>query len=385
MIEVSSTVHQPSVSSVAFLLPSIGVGGQERMTLKMTEELLTRGFEAEILVCRVMPDRPEWVREGDRVTSLAAPTTLRAIPRLARRLQDSDFDWLVPISTQATVVAVEARRRSSSRVRIAASVRNFVDEPYGSAWRHPRRWVRSQVVDRLLGPRALRRADEVMAVSADLASALIPKVRRAGGTVHHVRNPACPERVPEASSWQEIDARLGFLEGSDVAIAVGRLVPAKGIDVLLAALVLEPRLSSTHLLIVGDGPERATLERRTMASGLRGRVHFMGSIPDPLPYIQAAGVLVAPSRFEGFGNVLVEALAVGTNVVSSLCRGGPKEILSNGEHGWLVPPEDPHALAVAIADAFAAPVPAEKLTAAARRYSSAAAVDDLLAVLESHP
>jgi glycosyltransferase involved in cell wall biosynthesis len=98
----------------------------------------------------------------------------------------------------------------------------------------------------------------------------------------------------------------------------------------------------------GEGPQRAELQALIDALGLSARAHLPGQRANPYAYMQRARVFALASRFEGFGNVLVEAMACGAPVVSTDCPVGPREILDHGRYGRLVPVADEAALAAAI-------------------------------------
>ena len=134
--------------------------------------------------------------------------------------------------------------------------------------------------------------------------------------------------------------------------AVGRLAAEKGYDILLRALaVAAPRLGTDwHLRIIGKGPRLAELLELRDALGLRERVTMLGWIDNPYPTMAAADVFVHPARFEPFGIVYIEALALGLPIVATACPGGPVEVLDHGKFGRLVPTDDPGALADAIVE-----------------------------------
>ena len=128
-------------------------------------------------------------------------------------------------------------------------------------------------------------------------------------------------------------------------LAVGRLVRQKGLDLLIEAFAaVVRRHPEWSLRIVGEGPDEARL--RGLAGGLlsRGAVVFQGAVTDPERYYRTAGLFVLPSRFEGFPNALLEAMACGCTVVAANCPAGPAEIVRHGIDGSLVPPEDVGAL-----------------------------------------
>jgi len=129
-------------------------------------------------------------------------------------------------------------------------------------------------------------------------------------------------------------------------VAVGRLEPQKGFDVLLRAYARLRARGVTHLLvIVGDGGEAERLRELAASLGVAPGVVFAGFQANPYPWMRGAAVFVSSSRFEGFCRVIAEALALGTPVVATDCPSGPAEVLDGGRVGVLVPNEDDAALA----------------------------------------
>ena len=132
-------------------------------------------------------------------------------------------------------------------------------------------------------------------------------------------------------------------------VAVGRLEPQKGFDLLLRAYAdLRKRGVSELLVIVGEGKDRKMLEGLAQSLKVAEHVVFAGFQANPYPWLAGAKVFVSSSRFEGFCRVIAEALSVGTPVVSTDCPSGPAEVLEYGEAGVLVPNEDVAALAEGI-------------------------------------
>jgi len=150
--------------------------------------------------------------------------------------------------------------------------------------------------------------------------------------------------------------------GAPFAI-VGRLVEIKGHDTLLAAVAEVPGL---ELEIVGDGPLRGEIEASVARLGLGDRVRLLGRVPSAGPAMERASVVVVPSRGEGFGMVALEAMERGRAVIASRVGGLP-EIVTEGETGLLVPPDDPAALAAALRELADAPERAAAFGAAGRR------------------
>ena len=186
-----------------------------------------------------------------------------------------------------------------------------------------------------------------------------------------------PSGVPTAAlratapSRAAARARLGLGPGAFVVVGVGRLVPIKGFDLLVAALpALLARVPAAHVVLVGDGEERAALEARAAALGVAGRLRITGAVGDVTGHLAAADVLAAPSRNEGMGRVLVEAMALGLPVVGAAVGGIP-DVIEDGGCGLVVPPEDPAALAEALVDLGVDAALRAKLGAAAPRRAEA--------------
>ena len=133
-------------------------------------------------------------------------------------------------------------------------------------------------------------------------------------------------------------------EGVPLLLAMSRLHPAKGLDVLLRALV---RLPEAWLWIAGSGPLEAELKAQALALGVAGRVRFLGWRADASALYRAADVTVFPSRFEPLGNTVIQAWAHGSPVVAAAAQG-PSALIEDGEDGVLVPVEDDAALAQAV-------------------------------------
>jgi glycosyltransferase involved in cell wall biosynthesis len=205
---------------------------------------------------------------------------------------------------------------------------------------------------------ALRRARHVFCPSAYLRKVAI------GWGLDPARVSVLPNAapdVPEMPSRDALRAELG-LEGDVLAFA-GRLGPQKSLGTALEALVRAPEVA---LVVAGDGPERAVLERRAAELGVAGRVRFLGSVPRDrvLRLFRAADASVLPSAWENFPHTVVEALAVGCPVIATSVGGVP-EVVHDGENGLLVPPRDAEALAAAIGRFFVEPDLRARLTDAA--------------------
>ncbi|MGC9269095.1 glycosyltransferase [Acidiphilium sp.] len=145
-------------------------------------------------------------------------------------------------------------------------------------------------------------------------------------------------------------AALGVPAGARLVLALGRLHAVKGFDVLIQAMAM---VADAHLVIAGAGPERAALEAAIAAAGLGARVHLAGWRTDVGALLRAADVFVSSSRHEPLGNMVLEAFSAGVPVVAAAAEG-PRELITDGVDGVLVPIDDAAALGQAIARVLAA-------------------------------
>ena len=133
-------------------------------------------------------------------------------------------------------------------------------------------------------------------------------------------------------------------------LTVGRLEKQKNLTCLLKALTIVKSKINFHLNIVGEGSELKNLINLTKKLELSKNVTFVGKVIDPRRFYEKADIFILSSNFEGFGNVIIEALAFNCKVISSDCPSGPKEILENGKWGKLFPVNNHQKLANLILD-----------------------------------
>jgi glycosyltransferase involved in cell wall biosynthesis len=193
---------------------------------------------------------------------------------------------------------------------------------------------------RLLRVLLYARADDVVAQTRDAARWLESRCRRSARVI-----PNALRDLPELSGERRL-----------VVVAVGRLTHQKGFDLLLRAFAqIAARHADWSVAIIGEGEERENLTQLRSDLHLDGRVQFVGQISDVVKWMLDAGLVVQPSRFEGFPNVVLESMGLGAAVISADCRSGPSELIQDGVNGRLVPVEDVDALAIAMAELMANP------------------------------
>lgn len=208
----------------------------------------------------------------------------------------------------------------------------------GGGWRRILRALVSQYYSR---------AERIIAISKGVAGDVARMAPGAENRTEIIFNAGIDERV-KLGATEPLDSSEQRPEGP-LLLGCGRLVEQKGFPYLIEAFELvQQRVANARLWIVGEGRDRPLLEKLIEDRALGDSVKLLGFRHNPYRYMAAADVFVLSSIFEGFGNVVAEAMACGTAVVSTDCPYGPSEIITDDVNGLLVPPRDAWALAEAI-------------------------------------
>jgi glycosyltransferase involved in cell wall biosynthesis len=210
-------------------------------------------------------------------------------------------------------------------------------------------------------------ADAVVARSKGVAEDLVQNMKVPRERVHVIYNPTDPEI--EAKAQEPFEHPWFKNSKIPVILCVARLAPEKDLPTLIRAFSVVRKERPAKLAILGEGSERAKLEALVKELGLEGDVWMPGFVDNPFKFMKRATVFALSSKFEGFGMVIAEALAVGTPVVSTDCPSGPAEILGGGKWGKLVPVGDHEKLAEAILETIENPPDREKLKERGRDFS----------------
>lgn len=324
-------------------MPSLAGGGAERVFLYLAQGFAERGYEVHLVLAKAqgpyLPQVPPCVRMID----LGASRVLTSLPKLIRYLRKERPYALLSALDHANAVAVCARNIARVSTRIIVTVHSTPSRVVANA-----RTLRAKMLP-MWARFFYRRADAVVAVSQGVANELVHYIGVPPHKVTVIYNPAVtPELFRKAE--EPIDHPWFCAGEPPVVLGVGRLTGAKDFATLVRAFALVRQHRPARLMILGEGEDRPHLEQLVEELGLSQDVAMPGFVQNPYPYMKQASVFVSSSKWEGFGLVIVEALALGTPVVSTDCPTGPAELLRDGELGRLVPVGDCRAMAQAIAE-----------------------------------
>jgi len=328
---------------IARLLPDlVPVGGVERMLLLQAEHEIARGNAFDLVL----------MTETDNISSVA-PDELNvvyfrkrrlkeAFPALVRYLRSSRPNILLASMWPITVLAIVANFLAGSPAKVIVSDHNPLSLQYAGWGRAHRIFLLASIW------LTYRFASARIAVSNGVARDLARFAGLGREQFHVIYNPVAIS-TPTDSGRDAARKGWGSYSGAKI-LAVGRLKPQKNFGLLLDAFKKVVEKTDARLVILGTGQLQHELEVRIGELSLAGKAFLGGHVDDTAAWYETADLFVLSSDYEGFGNVLVEALAAGLPIVSTDCPSGPAEILDKGTYGVLVPVGDADAMASAILD-----------------------------------
>jgi glycosyltransferase involved in cell wall biosynthesis len=328
-----------------FLINNMGGGGAERVVATLANHL-SRALDWRITILTLQHGPVQYTVSSDVIVrSLRTPALGIGLGRvlvlplsaveLARFLKRERPDFAMSFLVRSNLTLILTRWLGNT-APIVISERCATDAVYAGG---------------ALGARVMRRlvsalypyASRIVAISGGVKTSL-ERLRVPGERVRVIYNPQDLEPLLQLSARGR-----SAPPGPFRIVTVGRLTDQKDYPTLFRAFqqVCSAGLDA-RLVILGEGPDEGRLRALAASLGIDGRIEWHGWIPSPHPVMSACDVFVLTSKYEGFGNVIVEAMACGLPVVCTDCESGPSEILEGGEHGMLVPVGDSGAVARAI-------------------------------------
>jgi glycosyltransferase involved in cell wall biosynthesis len=350
---------------VCFVLPSLAGGGAERSALQILNAIDDRQWDRSLYL---------FAREGPYLTEVSPGVHLSdggtAGSRFARWWALRHF---IRSTRPAIVVAflsyfsvLCAARAAGVGARVVFDQGTPLSEFLRDAdfrWSGP--WQRRLFAAAVrVGYTA---ADLVVVTSRGVADDLVRSFGVKPERLRVVHNPIDLKEIAEAAE-QPIDPAYAGVWKAPVVVAAGRLADVKNYPLLIEAFSILRQRTPARLFILGEGERESALRELIQANGLTDVVRLCGFHVNPWKFIAKADVFVLTSRYEGFGNVLVEAMACGVPVVAT-SSAGTREIVSVGEDGLLVDRHEPAAVAAALERLLNDAQLRQRMSAAARRHA----------------
>jgi len=360
--------------AIAILLHDLRGGGAERVMLNLAKGMADAGRKVTLLLVNAQGDYLDLVPDNVDVVNLGKSNVFRAVPAIRAFLKDTRPVAALSALPHVNVALLLAGISARSRTKIVLTEHNQITLKANGA-----KGLRRRLTYFLI-PWLYRFADDVVAVSNGVARDIEDFARLPSNSVKCVYNPSYSPIIVKRSL--ELPLHPWFFDsGPDILLAAGRLHKQKAYHILLRAIALVRHHRRIRLLVIGEGEERASLEKLRDELELRDCVDFAGFCANPYAVMARSRLLVMSSAWEGLPTVLIEAMACDLPIVSTDCPSGPREILDEGRFGCLVPVGDPVALAEGILEALDQPRRGGPERAAL--YSVDAAASRYLEILEA--
>jgi len=357
---------------ISILLPNLCGGGAERVNIDLAYEFARAGFEVEFVLMQAHGELLEEAKASFKVVDLAIQRT-RSLPQALTRYLHRRPDVMLASMWPLTAIAPIAVWMSSNDCKVVVSEHGMLSAQYRDWGRVHRFMLR---VSTAIG---YRLAHQRVGVSCGLVEDMAGLSWMPLSDLNVIHNPVPPRPKPSVQSMKTVEELWGAEPGARI-VTVGTMKAVKNHPLLLKAFALLGH-PDARLMFVGDGVGRNELISLAYEFGVSDRVIFAGFNSDPTPFYLTADLFVLSSNYEGFGNVIVEAMACGTPVVSTDCPSGPSEILEGGKYGRLVPVGDVEALAAAIEASLDESVAPEVLRARASDFHPEKAAKSYLSLL----
>ena len=343
---------------IVFHSASLRGGGAERVFALMANEMAARGHDVTLFTwnaegpnAALLSPRVKLIELGLTIhgEGYGKPATLHGLWRTISVMLRLKPDVVFSAPEFANLVMTLALLLSRSRAKFFPSFHAAKSLPSSGIGARLAIWL-----SKLVALRATKAIAVSQGVGQDLAARGFPSSR-----IVVINNPLPP--CAETTAFYPWQDQLAAMGDGPVLASVGRLVPVKDHKTLLEACAILGTGRPWRLAIFGEGPLEAELKAHAAKLSIGDRVLFGGYVDDPMACYAAADLVVLSSLSEGFGNVLIEAMASGVPVVSTDAPHGPREILADGRFGPLVPVGDAKALAAAMTQILEHPTPAKLL------------------------
>lgn len=329
-------------------VPSLRGGGAERVVVALANGMAGRGHKVDLVLTQAVGPYLSEVAEGVRIVDLKRKRVLTSILPLARYLRRERPDAMLSAMDYTNIIAILSQLLSLHRCRHIVTEHNAPSKAlYGTATGFVMRWLIW-----LLYPLA----DRVICVSKDMAKEMHELLGLPMNKVSTIYNPI-DTKMARSRMREPIEHPWFTTDDWPIFLAVGRLTRQKDYPTLLNAFATLRKERCARLIILGQGTEDTSLKALSTELGIDSDVYFAGFQNNPFAFMANCDVFVLSSAWEGFGNVIVEAMACNAHIVSTDCATGPREILEDGRWGRLVPVGDHALLANAMAAALDDPSP----------------------------
>ena len=362
------------MKKVLFILDNLEGGGAERVFVNIANGFVENNIAVEILLGKRQGIYLEMVHPSIRISEVGSTHFAGYIRGFSRVFKQNNYSHIFTASHYISAAAILVKKWSGISSRI------YQTHHYAHPARRELKYWKGDFVLKLLYYFTAPAADKIIAVSEGSLQWLRNFSRRKLPQGMVIYNPVFDERIFSLAE-EEVDFPIN-VNGKTILLNVGRLTEQKDQLTLIKAFQIYKQQNLNALLfILGIGPMENELRNYIKVHNLKEQVFLMGFEANPFKWMDKCDVFILSSKYEGFGNVIAEAMALGKTVVSTDCPSGPAEILKNGGLGYLCAVNDPAAMANAIGTAVKSQFDPKLLQRSAWQYSVDNIIKDYIDIL----
>lgn len=353
---------------IVLVISSLSSGGAERVMVTLANNFASRGYNVSLITYR--DESFDWYEVDNEVKRIVTgyfdheSIVSFAINYFKKTLQirklfiNLNPDIIISFLTEVNVVTLLASLGLNKKIIISERVDPTMHHDIFSVWKRLRRLT-------------YHRANKLVVQTESIA--------RYYSQWSGVKTVVIPNPVSLTQLTGSVHQKIK----KPFIVGMGRLSAQKGFDLLITSFAkVADRYPKWNLVIVGEGEKRGELEKLVNGLKLKGRVFLIGRVKDSVSILKQANIFVLSSRYEGFPNALLEAMASGLPAISFNCPSGPAEIIRHNRDGILVPSQDTQKLACAIGKLVENKTLRQNLGKNAREVTTRFSVDKIISKWE---
>lgn len=362
-------MRRTNATKICFYPGALNLGGVGRLTINLASEMMQQGYQIDLFLTMYQGNYLKDIPKEVKVIK-GKGGALKSMVTFANYIRDDKPDVIISSRDYLNLINILVTKLVRAKTKVIASV--HVDY---SGMPKQRQSYRIKALNFIL-KKLYPKADRIVAVSNGVAKDFSLRYNYPLDKIEVIYNPTYLEE--NYLIERKMKYETFFHTELPIVIGVGRLNDQKNFSLLIEAFEVVSKQIESKLIILGEGSNRPKLEKIIADKKLINNVFLPGFVPNPIDYIKKSNVFVMSSSWEGFGNVIIEAMGTGISVVTTDCPSGPAEILNNSKYGKLVPMNNKKEMANAIIEMIKNPLDPELVKTRAKNFSVSTIVDQYL-------
>ncbi|MBT2667488.1 glycosyltransferase [Bacillus sp. ISL-4] len=329
------------IKHVAILIPSLKGGGAERVMVNLANLFVDHGLSVDLVVIKAEGPYKNQVSSKVNIVDLKCNRVAFSIKSLKYYFEKNNPKNVISTMNHLNIITMLSLKFSKIETNVILTEHTTLSKSISSS-----KSIKDKIIP-YLTKKYYKKANKIVAVSTGVANDLNQFLNIPSNLIEVIYNPIVNDRLL-LNAKEKVDHPWFNNKNNPLIVSVGRLTEAKDYPTLLKAMKKVTSVKNVNLVILGEGELREQIEQIIYDLKIEEHVQLLGFVTNPYKYMAKADGFVLSSKWEGLPTVLVEAMALGVNLISTDCESGPNEILMNGKLGRLTTVGDVEDLAQAI-------------------------------------